>query len=162
LSPKEVRQPAAHVRCGLSTRSWDPSNHTGSKRETSHRPLTLSNATRMTGWVSVGAPSPMVTVWLTNNRTTAWLADTETGAAAFTFATADMCFSFAPGITTSRVSVVYASLKSRVSRSRAAPRSLSTESGLYDNRATASSPATRTDSVRASARSSAEPTTHLK
>src|SRR5208283_2766644 len=135
-------------RCGQRRRSPDedgdgqPATYTGSKRETSHRPLTLSSVTRTTGWVSVGAPSPMVTVWLTNNNTTAWFAVAETDAAALTLATAEMCFSFAPGITTSRVSVVYSSLKSPVRRSRAAPRSWSTESGLYDNMPTAPSPAT--------------------
>ena len=49
-------------------------------------------------------PVPTTTVWLTNTRTTAWFGSADTDAAAGTVATAEICFSLAPGMTTSLVS----------------------------------------------------------
>ena len=72
----------------------------------SHRFPTLSRVTRTLDAVLVGASFPMVTVWSTNSRTTAWVGVADVDAAAGTVATAEICFCFAPGITTSWVNDV--------------------------------------------------------
>src|SRR6476469_5999362 len=123
--------------------------YTGSNFEISQRSPTLFSVMRTLDAVSVGTPLPTVTVWLTNNRTTALPGSADTDAAAGTLATAEICFSLAPGITTLFVRSVYWSRNWPMSRSRAAVNCCSTVSGLYESNATVLSLAACIDVSRA-------------
>src|SRR5215210_4265110 len=105
-------------------------HYTGSNCEISQRSPALSSVMRTLDAVSVGVPSRTVTVWLTNSSTTAWPGLADTDAAAGTVATAEICFSLAPGITTFVVRSVYWLRNSPVSLSRADVNCCSTVSGL--------------------------------
>src|SRR4051795_1900895 len=137
------------VAMSIQSGSLMSARYTGSNFEISQRSPTLSSVMRTLEAVSVGTPLPTVTVWLTNNRTTASPGSADTDAAAGTLATAEICFSLAPGITTLFVRSVYWSRNWPMSRSRAAVNCCSTVSGLYESNATVLSLAACIDVSRA-------------
>lgn len=67
--------------------------------------------------------------WLTKTKPTARFSVADIDAAALTVATAEICFCWAPGITTPLTSRVYLSRKLPVRRSRAAVKSIPTVQG---------------------------------